>query len=199
MLVLGGTRFIGRAFCEQASHQGVFQLTLLNRGLSNPDLFPDVEPIRCDRNNSDACRIALEGRRFDHIVDFSGWSHSQVENIVSHCHFQHYTFLSSSAVDLSWPEDELFSMAQDKLWCEHLIQSLELPYLIVRPGFVVGQNDDSDRFEFRDAHWVWKGTTDPVRPVVQVDFLVATMIKLIQLGHTGIVRAGYSKPRLSAR
>jgi 2'-hydroxyisoflavone reductase len=196
ILIAGGTRFIGRVFCEQVIQQGKYRPVLFNRGITNPDLFSEIERIRCDRNDADACRVLLGGQAFDHIVDFSAWTHSHVENLISNCRYGHYTLLSSSAVDLSWPEDELFPMAQNKLWCEHLVQSLERPCLIVRPGFVVGKYDNSQRFERRDAGWVWKGTTDPVRPVVDVQLLVNTILQLIQRGHTGIVRAGYSKPRL---
>lgn len=197
MLVVGGTGFIGRAFSERMLQRGDMQLTLLNRGISGPDLFHGLDQIRCDRNHPESCRSVLNGRYFDHIVDFSGWSHLQIENIVTHCQFGHYTFISTSAVDLSWPDDQFFQMAQNKLWCEHLIQSMEMPSLIIRPGFVVGQYDTSKRFEFRDARWVWKGTSDAVRPLVHIDLLVGTMINLIQSGHTGTVRAGYTKPRLT--
>lgn len=48
LLVLGGTRFLGRALVESALARGD-ELTLFNRGLTNPELFPEVEQIRGDR------------------------------------------------------------------------------------------------------------------------------------------------------
>ena len=57
LLILGGTRFLGRALVEAALEQG-HGLTLFNRGQSNPDLFPDVEKLRGDRDGNLA---ALKG------------------------------------------------------------------------------------------------------------------------------------------
>ncbi len=197
MLVLGGTQFIGREFCQRALNLGNFRLTLLNRGLTNPHLFESVERLRCDRNDTETTAAALDGRHFDYVVDFSGWEHQHIENVVNYCSFDHYTFLSSSSVELSWPSDEFFSMAQNKLWCEHLIQGACESVLIVRPGFVVGQADESNRFEQRGPHWFWRGTQDTVRPLITVEFLVNVLLQLILRKHTGIFRAGYSRPKVS--
>ena len=38
LLIIGGTRFLGRALVDDALSRG-HQITLFNRGKSNPDLF----------------------------------------------------------------------------------------------------------------------------------------------------------------
>ena len=43
LLVLGGTKFLGRAAVETALARG-HEVTLFNRGETNPELFPDAEP-----------------------------------------------------------------------------------------------------------------------------------------------------------
>ena len=48
LLILGGTRFLGRHLVEAALGDG-HRVTLFNRGLSGPDLFPEVETIKGDR------------------------------------------------------------------------------------------------------------------------------------------------------
>ena len=48
ILVIGGTRFLGRAIVQSALAFG-HELTLFNRGASNPGLFPDVEQLHGDR------------------------------------------------------------------------------------------------------------------------------------------------------
>ncbi len=48
LLVLGGTRFLGRHLVEEALGRG-HRLTLFNRGESNPGLFPEVEELRGER------------------------------------------------------------------------------------------------------------------------------------------------------
>nr|MDQ3363613.1 NAD-dependent epimerase/dehydratase family protein [Actinomycetota bacterium] len=42
LLVLGGTRFLGRHLVAAALERG-HRVTLFNRGKSNPGLFPEVE------------------------------------------------------------------------------------------------------------------------------------------------------------
>ena len=45
LLVLGGTKFLGRATVDAALTHG-HDVTLFNRGQTNPELYPDVEKIR---------------------------------------------------------------------------------------------------------------------------------------------------------
>ncbi|QDV23535.1 Rossmann-fold NAD(P)-binding domain-containing protein [Aureliella helgolandensis] len=199
MLVLGGTNFIGRVFVERVLEQTTLEVTLLNRGVTAPDLFKTVPHLKCDRHDFNSCSTQLAGQHWNYLVDFSGHSHAHIENIVTNCRFDHYTYISSSAVELSWPEDQLFSMAQNKLWCEHLIQSACAEVLIFRPGYVVGRHDPTGRFEFRNGRWGWLGTEEPVQPVVEVEFLTNLMLVLILRGQTGIVRGGYARPRVEQR
>ena len=49
ILVLGGTRFVGRLYVEQALERG-HEVTLFNRGRSNPNLFSGVETLIGDRD-----------------------------------------------------------------------------------------------------------------------------------------------------
>lgn len=197
MLIVGGTNFIGRTFSERAFSFGEFQMSLLNRGKTNPGFLTTVERLLADRNDEPTCGSVLSGRHFNVIVDFSCMSVIQLENILANCSCDHYTFLSSSAVELSWPGDDYFRMAQDKLWCEQLVQSACDKALIVRPGFVVGKYDPTDRFEKRGPTWFWKGTQDEVRPIVEVELLTSLMYYLVTYRHAGIVRAGYHQPRVS--
>ena len=48
ILILGGTVFLGRHLVEVALAHG-HTVTLFNRGQHNPDLFPQVERLRGDR------------------------------------------------------------------------------------------------------------------------------------------------------
>jgi nucleoside-diphosphate-sugar epimerase len=191
LLVLGGTSFIGRNFCELLLSQAPAPVVLLNRKRTNPSAFPSTPRLVCDRNNADECKAQLAGYHWDRIVDFSGQQDPQIRNVLDSCTCNHYTFFSSSAVDRSWPSDPLFAMAQNKLWCEHLVQSKVKNVLVVRPGFVCGRYDYTNRFEEIDGMWVWKGTSNPVHPMVRVDFLCSTLLYLVQQRTCGVFRAGY--------
>jgi len=49
ILIIGGTRFLGRTLVEVALAEG-HEITLINRGKINSDLFPEVEWLKCDRD-----------------------------------------------------------------------------------------------------------------------------------------------------
>lgn len=74
LLVLGGTRFLGRHLVEQALAAG-HAVTLLHRGQSNAALFPQAEHCLADRNGDLA---ALQGGTWDVVLDTSAYFPRQV-------------------------------------------------------------------------------------------------------------------------
>jgi 2'-hydroxyisoflavone reductase len=67
LLVLGGTRFVGRAVVEEALSRG-HDVTALHRGVTGrlPD---DVRPLDADRTDPGALRAALGDGEWDAVVD----------------------------------------------------------------------------------------------------------------------------------
>lgn len=93
LLILGGTKFLGRHLVELALVRG-HEVTLFNRGQLNPELFPEAEHLRGDR---DGGLDALQGRRWDAVVDTSGFSPRVVSDsarLLADAS-EHYTFVSS--------------------------------------------------------------------------------------------------------
>jgi 2'-hydroxyisoflavone reductase len=69
ILVLGGTNFVGPAVVEHALARG-HEVTLLNRGITRPYLFPDVEKLRGERRVEGSDLASLGGtRRWDAVID----------------------------------------------------------------------------------------------------------------------------------
>lgn len=69
ILVLGGTYFLGPAIVDAALARG-HELTLFNRGKTNPTLFPDVEKLRGNRNPDQGGGLeALRDRDWDVVID----------------------------------------------------------------------------------------------------------------------------------
>src|SRR5256885_7440200 len=70
VLVLGGTLFLGPAIVEAAVIAG-HQVTLFNRGITNPELFPRVEKLHGFRSPtaSEENWIAIGKRQWDAIID----------------------------------------------------------------------------------------------------------------------------------
>jgi 2'-hydroxyisoflavone reductase len=69
LLIIGGTKFLGRAIAEIALARG-HELTLFNRGRTNAELFPDVEQLHGDRKRD---LSLLAGRSWDAVIDPSGY------------------------------------------------------------------------------------------------------------------------------
>jgi 2'-hydroxyisoflavone reductase len=164
LLVLGGTRFLGRAAVEAALARG-HEVTLFNRGETNAELFPETEKLRGDR---DGGLTALEGREWDAVIDPSGFvprlirdSAELLRNSVGH-----YVFVSSMSVylepyvadfdeDAAVFEDEpkteevLEEYAQLKAACERVLaEVLPEAHASVRAGLIVGPHDPSGRFTY---------------------------------------------------
>jgi hypothetical protein len=102
LLVLGGTKFLGRGVVECALQRG-HVVTLFNRGHTNPDLFPEAERLCGDREGDLG---ALRGCDWDAVVDPSGYvpgvvrrSAEALGNSVGH-----YVFISSISAYANFSE-----------------------------------------------------------------------------------------------
>ncbi|MBN1878112.1 MAG: epimerase [Anaerolineae bacterium] len=219
ILILGGTRFLGRCLAEIALERG-HALTLFNRGHSDPDLFPAAEKLIGDR---DSKLGALAGRHWDAVIDTCGYvprivqqSAALLANTVNH-----YTFISSLSVyaDASSPgidetapvgilEDESVEVIDEKTYgplkalCEQTVAAA-LPgrTLIIRPGLIVGSYDRSDRFTYWPYRIAQGGEVlapgRPGRPVQFIDVrdLATWTLDMIEARQTGIYNAnGPVKP-----
>src|SRR5580658_9869670 len=74
LLVLGGTRFVGRHLVAAALRDG-HAVTLFNRGTSAPGLFPGVETLTGDRAGDHS---ALAGGSWDAVVDVTAYRPREV-------------------------------------------------------------------------------------------------------------------------
>ena len=107
ILVMGGTRFVGRPLVARLQAQG-HALTLFTRG-KNP-VPAGVEHV-CGDRSSDEGLSALQGRSFDVIVDSSGRKQEDSSRVVditgAPCH--RFVYVSSAGVYADsdqWPLDE---------------------------------------------------------------------------------------------
>jgi 2'-hydroxyisoflavone reductase len=95
LLVLDGTLFLGRHVVETALERG-HEVTLFNRGRTNPSLFPEAEHLIGDR---DGALSTLAGRSWDAVVDPSGYVPRTVRSSAELlAETGHYTFVSSISV-----------------------------------------------------------------------------------------------------
>jgi 2'-hydroxyisoflavone reductase len=219
LLVLGGTAFAGRALVEAALARG-HEPVLFNRGRTNPGLFPEVEQVHGDRDGELG---RLDGRRFDAVVDTSGYVPRVVAASAAFASVaaERYCFVSSVSVyaDLSVPgvaEDAPLAELADesveevtgetygplKALCERVVaDALPGRALIVRPGLIVGPYDPTDRFTYWPERIARGGPVlvpgRPDRPLQFVDArdLAAWMLALIEDGSAGTFNAAGPEPR----
>lgn len=162
ILVLGGTFFLGPAFVEAALADG-HAVTLFNRGVTNPDLFPFVEKLRGFRSakSDDQSLSALGRRHWDVVIDV--WPHdpalAESAAMLLKDRTDHYMYVSSiSAYDTKdfiepnvtedaalAPWDGLASpYSRGKAESERRLRSIIGDKLtIVRPGPIKGRRDDT--------------------------------------------------------
>jgi 2'-hydroxyisoflavone reductase len=180
LLVLGGTKFLGRAVVE-AALAGGHDVTLFNRGVTNPELFPEVEKLR-----GDLATDSVAGS-YDAAIDLDP---TKLPGHVHRLDVGHYTFVSSISVyaDLSQPLDEsspVFEPADAEVFDEALYGALKVASerkvqelyaeqsAIVRPGLIVGPNDPTDRFTYWPRRLAEGGDVlapgDPAAPVQLID------------------------------
>ena len=168
LLILGGTRFIGVEMTELALKRG-HHVTFFNRGKTNADLFPDIERIKGDRNGE---IDGLKGRKWDAVIDNSGYFPRAVRltaELLAQSVSQ-YLFVSSISVypDFKAPRDETSPVGKLKdesiekvdndtygplkALCEKAAEAA-MPgrVTVIRPGLIVGPNDNSDRFTYWPA------------------------------------------------
>jgi hypothetical protein len=157
ILILGGTGFLGPHTVRAALARG-HELTLFNRGKTNPGLFADVENLRGDR---DGDLEALEGRSWDAVIDTSGY----VPRIVGDSArllagaVRQYVFISSVSVyadfstpgaDESAPLGRLDDESVEEITGEtygplkalsERAAEAEMPgrLTVIRPGLIVGK------------------------------------------------------------
>jgi 2'-hydroxyisoflavone reductase len=175
LLVLGGTRFLGRHLVEPALARGV-DVTIFTRGRSAVPWIFEVESLVGDRDPRAATGLAaLEGRTFDAVVDCSGYVPRVVEAsarlLAPRVH--RYLFVSSLSVyaktdrlnlDETTPVAQLADAATEqmienygalKAACERVVDDVfGARATIVRPGLIVGPFDATDRFGYWVARFV---------------------------------------------
>lgn len=166
LLVIGGTRFFGRAAVEDAVRRG-HRVTVFHRGEWEPDGFPDVEHVHGDRTRG---LELLRGRSWDAVLDTWAFVPREVRELAETLGeaVGHYTLVSSLSVhrdDLPvgatettpvhpppYPKtEEVTDETYGPLKVATELQaqaSFPGRLLVIRPGYIVGPNDPTDRFTF---------------------------------------------------
>ena len=189
ILILGGTAFLGIHMTQLALARG-HTVTLFNRGRTNRELFPQIEKLHGDR---DGKLDALKGRSWDAVIDDSGYvpRHVRLSAELLAPSIRQYLYVSSISAYASFkqPDDErspLGRLSDEsiekvdentygplKALCEKAAETA-LPgrVTVVRPGYIVGPNDPTDRFTYWPARAARGGEMlVPGKPSDRIQFI----------------------------
>ncbi len=170
VLVAGGTKFVGRHLVELLLADG-HEVTLFNRGLTNPGLFPEAARIAGDRADPPA---ALGARDWDWVFDVSGQTPDDVRRLGGRVAARtgRYVFVSTASVYRDragnpgidedgelWPvtpeslaEGSPSAYGARKTASEAAVRSLAvetgMAWAVVRPVLVYGPWDATDRCHY---------------------------------------------------
>lgn len=213
LLIIGGTRFLGRALTEAALARG-HELTLFHRGKTNPELFPHVEHIRGDRTGD---LSELQGQRWDAVLDTCGYVPRIVKASAEALaqSVARYMFISSISVyadfsKLGMTEAAPLATLQDegveevtnetygglKVLCEQAAEhAMPGRVLHIRPGFIVGPHDPTDRFTYwpvrgaQGGEMLAPGAPEQRQQFIDVRDLAGWIIHLIEEQKIGTYNA----------
>lgn len=212
LLVLGGTKFVGRHAVAEALARG-HDVTLFTRGETNPDLFPEARHVRGDRNVSLAGLPSPES--FDAVLDTSGYHPRPVGASARAFEQSLYCYISSvsaygdlSKLGVTTEASPLASLPgpvpdefdQDlygglKALSEKTVGLICPRSLIIRPGLIVGPNDSTDRFTYwpvraaRGGRILAAGPPDRGVQVIDVRDLATWLLNLLEQQATGVYNA----------
>lgn len=199
ILVIGGSRFLGRFVVEEALRKG-YQVTVFNRGQHN-GIFEGqpVEQLIGDREQD---LSLLRNRSWDAVVDTCAYLPGDITGLLDMLkgNIKHYTFISSISVYQDWvpvgidesyttptlSEEKLQELLSDpsvtlpgehyghlKRMCEMEAERIMPDQVLhVRPGLIVGPHDESDRL----TYWVRRvgeggAVLAPEFPEQQIQFI----------------------------
>lgn len=221
ILVLGGTGFIGPHLVRYAAQRG-HRITIFTRGRHDAELPESVIRLQGDRNGQ---LDSLKGRKWDAVVDDSATNPAWVElstDLLEDAAGA-YLFTSSTGVyypyltrgvdervpvhtDVKDPKDgsETFGVAKAK--CEAQVMKVFGDRgIVVRPTYIVGPGDTSDRFPYwpvrlaKGGEVLAPGHADDPMQIVDVRDLAEFMVRVLEDGKRGIYNVAGPRQPLLAR
>ena len=208
ILVIGGSRFLGRHVVDAARTRG-HVVTVFNRGRSPEPLPSDVRTIQGDRATD---LHLLGGRQWDAVVDTCGYYPDDVRSAVVALadRVEQYVFISSLSVYSNFsapgldertptrpappPTAALDSSSYGalKAQCERVAEHV-LPgrVLVVRAGALVGPRDDVGRLTYwvkrvaRGGHLLAPGAPDRRVQLVDARDVAEWIVRLAEVRQSG--------------
>ena len=224
ILIFGGTGFLGPSIVRSALAKG-HVVTLFNRGRTRKHLFPEVERIVGDGDPAkneglkNLEKAVAGGRTWDAVIDdiamYPAFVRPRLELLAKAT--QHWVLISSisayakndriggdeSGAVATVDDEDRRDMGKDMMFygglkaaCERAAEkAFPGRCTNVRPGFIVGPEDYSDRFTYwpvrydRGGEMLWPGSPqDPIQ-IIDVRDLGAWLVRVVEQRTFGLFNA----------
>lgn len=228
ILILGGTGFTGPFQVRYAISRG-HKVTVFNRGRTHPGELPqEAEQLIGDRNGQ---LDALKGRTWDVVIDNPAtlpvWVRDAAQILKGNA--ERYVYISSTAVYADTSKQGMDETAQlvkytgpdamketsATMRANNLFGPLKAQSeaeaekwfpgkaLIIRPGYIVGPGDESDRWTYwpvrveRGGEVLAPGSPSDPMQIIDARDLAEWTIRMVEQGTVGAFNATGPKSRLS--
>lgn len=159
---MGGATFVSSSTAKYFIEKG-YEVDILTRGLKNINYSGFREHIICNRKSKEQLGAVLNAKRYDFIIDISAYTKEDVElllTFIDRRSLEKYIFCSSGSVYK--PSNDFVSEAfekgenpnwgkygMDKKEAEDFIIASGIPYIIFRPTYIYGQDNNL----YREAYF----------------------------------------------
>jgi 2'-hydroxyisoflavone reductase len=216
ILILGGTGFLGPYLVHSARRNG-HAVTIFTRGRREPGLFEEtfagVEHLTGDRALPDG-HAALRSGTWDAVIETSGYRHEWTRDAVRELRGRTERYMYVSSTGVFWPYHDVDIDENGRVLTADAPPQDPPSYgvmkglserevrdgfgggaIIVRPGYIVGPGDTSDRWTYwpvriaRGGEVLVPGRRADAVQYIDVRDLTEWMIRLVEEGTTGTFNA----------
>ncbi|SHJ05656.1 Nucleoside-diphosphate-sugar epimerase [Clostridium cavendishii DSM 21758] len=155
ILIMGGTTFVSSSLAKYLISKG-YDVDILTRGKRAIDYDGFREHLICDRKSKLEMENILKNKKYEFVFDVSAYKKEDVEILlttIDKSYIKKYIFCSSGAVYK--PSNELigeeFEKGENPNWgkygtdkkeAEDFIVNSNVPYIIFRPTYIYGENNN---------------------------------------------------------
>lgn len=159
ILLIGGSRFVGPHIIRRLIAHG-HTVTVLNRGTIIEQYQADLTFIKADRNKG----FAFLHDTYDVVIDTCAYTGEQTQQALTDLRFNYFVHFSTVAV---YQESQQFPLTEEsqigdwpvwgeynlgKVACEQVLANSGVRYSMIRPVYILGQNNYCNREQFIYEH-----------------------------------------------
>lgn len=174
ILIMGGSAFVSSSLAKYFIERG-HTVDVATRGIKPINYLGYREHIICDRKSKDLMATVFQSKKYEYIFDISAYTKTDVELLLTSVDttaLKKYVFCSSGSVykPSNTIIDENFKTGENPNWgqyglnkkaAEDYIINSSVPYIIFRPTYIYGENNNL----YREAYFFERIINRKVIPI----------------------------------